>query len=51
MTHPYYSRQLNENTTSQNQQNQESLTSAQSVKLNSAPQGKLKLEVADFKMT
>ena len=41
MTHPHYSRHLNENTTSQIQQNQESLTSAQSDKLNSAPQGKL----------
>ena len=43
MTHPHYSRHLNENTTSQNQQNHESLTSAQSDKLNSAPQGKPKL--------
>ena len=51
MTHPHYSRHLNENTTSQNQQNQESLTSAQSDKLNSAPQEKLKLEVEDVKMT
>ena len=51
MTHPHYSRHLNENTTSQNHQNQECLTSAHSGKLNSAPQGKLKLEVEDFKMT
>ena len=51
MTHPHYSRHLNENTTLQNQQNQECLTSAKPDKLNSAPQGKLKLEVENFKMT
>ena len=43
MTHPHYSRHLNENTTSQNQQNQESLTSAQSDKLNTAPAGEIKI--------
>ena len=51
MTHAHYSRHLNENTTSQNQQNQECLTSVQSDKLNSALQRKLKLEVEDFKIT